>query len=302
MTPNFPSITINGAPLPHEAVAFELQRLLKFHAEHMPPEQIQAQLPAITQKAIEQAIGARLLMDEANRLDIPVTEADVDARVAKIADDLEGPGELQKRLDAQRTTMTAFRENIRRGAKVEILVEQLAAGVPEPTDDDLRAHFDAHRDEYTRAERVLAQHILVSPESDSEHAVAEARQTIAGLHAELLAGADFAGLAAAHSHCPSGAESGGSLGWFSRGMMVPEFENAAFALADDELGGPVQTQFGFHLIKRLGHEPAAPADFGDARESVRDFLRHHLRGEAISTRVKKLRETAEVKIAENKNA
>ncbi|MCL1888809.1 MAG: peptidylprolyl isomerase [Kiritimatiellaeota bacterium] len=296
MQKNLPTITINGVPLPNEAVAFELQRLVKFHSEHMPREQIQAQMPEITKKAVEQAVGARLLMDEANRLDIPVTEADIDARIAKIEEDLEGPAELQKRLDAQRVTMPAFRENIRRGARVEKFIEQITADVAEPSDDDLRAHFDAHRDEYTRAERVLAQHILITPESDSEHAVETARQTVADLHAQLLGGADFATLAAKHSHCPSGAESGGSLGWFSRGMMVPEFEDAAFGMADKALSEPVKTQFGYHLIKRLDHEPAAAADFDDARETIRDFLRHHRRGEAISARVAQLRADARVEI------
>ena len=297
-TPSLPTITINGHPLPQEAVNFELQRLFRFHAEHWPREKIQEQLPAITKKAIEQAIGAKLLMDEANRLEVPVTDADVDARVAKIADDLEGMEELQKRLDAQRVTMPAFRENIRRGARVEKLIEQITANVPDPTDEELRAHFDAHRDEYTRAERVLAQHILVSPESDSDHALDEARVAISKLHSQLVAGADFSGLAAAHSHCPSGAESGGSLGWFSRGMMVPEFENAVFAMANDQLSEPVQTQFGWHLIKRLDHEPSSPADFEESRDSILDFLRHHLRGEAITARVAQLRENAEIKIAE----
>ena len=296
MTPDLPNVTINNIPLPKEAIAFELQRLLRFHSEHMPREQIQAQLPAIQQKAVEQAIGARLLMDEANRLDIAVTDADIDARILKIQDDLGGPDELQKRLDAQRVQMKDFRENIRRGAKVELLIEKITSGIPDPADDDLRAHFDAHRDEYTQAERALAQHILVSPESDSEHALAEALQKTNDLRGQLQSGADFAELAAAHSHCPSGQQSGGSLGWFSRGMMVPEFENVVFTMANGDLSEPVQTQFGYHLIKRLDHEPAAPADFDLSRDSIRDFLRHHTRGEAVTAYVNSLREKADVKI------
>ena len=294
--PNFPSVTINGAALPKEAIAYELQRLLRFHSEHMPREQIEAQLPAIQQKAVEQAIGARLLMDEANRLDLAVTDADIDTRLLKIQDDLGGPDELQKRLDAQRVQMKDFRENIRRGARVEKLIEKITADIPDPTDDDLRAHFDAHRDEYLQAERALAQHILVSPESDSEHALEEARLKITDLRAQLLGGADFSELAAAHSHCPSGQQSGGSLGWFSRGMMVPEFETAVFSMGNGDLSDPVQTQFGYHLIKRLDHQPAAPADFDLSRDSIRDFLQHHTRGEAVTAFVNALREKADVKI------
>jgi len=296
--PNLPTVTINGATLPKEAIAFELQRLVKFHSEHMPAEQVQAQLPEITKKAVEQAIGARLLMDEANRLDIPVPDSEIEKRLNHIADDLGGIDQLKDRLAGQGITLDAFRENIRRGAKVDLLIERITAGIPDPSEADLRAHFDAHRDEYTRAERVLAQHILIAPDGDSGHALDEARAIITDLQSQLKSGADFALLASQHSHCPSGQQDGGSLGWFSRGMMVPEFENAVFAMANDELSEPVQTQFGWHLIKRLDHEPSSPADFEESRDSILDFLRHHLRGEAITARVAQLRENAEIKIAE----
>ncbi len=298
MTPNnFPNITINGIPLPKEAIAFERQRLLQFYSQHLPEEQLQSQMPAINQKAVDQAIGARLLMDQANRLDIPVTDADIDTRLAKIETDVGGKDELQKRLDVQHIALSDFRDNIRRGAKVDLLIEKVTAGLPDPTEAEIRAHFDAHRDEYTRAERALAQHILIAPESDTEHAKDVARAKIDDLHAQLKNGADFGALAATHSHCPSGQQDGGSLGWFSRGMMVPEFENAVFAMGNGDLSDPIQTQFGFHLIKKLDAEPSAPADFDQARDSIRDFLRHHTRGEALTAYVSELREKADVQIA-----
>ena len=65
----------------------------------------------------------------------------------------------------------------------------------------------------------------------------------------LSEGADFGALATAHSKCPSG-QRGGDLGSFGRGRMVPEFDKASFDLQVGETSGPVQTQFGYHLIKR----------------------------------------------------
>mgnify|MGYP001035772961 CR=1 FL=1 len=84
-----------------------------------------------------------------------------------------------------------------------------------------------------------ARHILV----DSEERCEELRRAIED-------GADFADLAVAHSECPSGS-AGGDLGEFEPGQMVPEFDQVVFHEAVGEVHGPVQTQFGYHLIEIL---------------------------------------------------
>jgi peptidyl-prolyl cis-trans isomerase C len=86
--------------------------------------------------------------------------------------------------------------------------------------------------------KVTAQHILVDQEFE-----------IKDIQKKLSEGKSFEELARDYSQCPSGKD-GGSLGEFGRGMMVPSFEKAAFALMPGEISGPVRTQFGFHLIKR----------------------------------------------------
>lgn len=85
---------------------------------------------------------------------------------------------------------------------------------------------------------VNASHILVPTE----------KQAIE-IRSQLLRGASFEELAKKYSKCPSGASNGGNLGFFGRGMMVPEFEQAAFALKVGEISQPVKTQFGYHIIK-----------------------------------------------------
>jgi peptidyl-prolyl cis-trans isomerase C len=105
-------------------------------------------------------------------------------------------------------------------------------------------------------------------------------------------GADFAELAAAHSECPSGKRTGGSLGWIARGTMVPAFDSALFALRDGEMSEIVETALGYHLISRIAGEAAAPADYDEVKEKVRDFLRHVRRGEALAAFVAELRDKA----------
>jgi len=87
--------------------------------------------------------------------------------------------------------------------------------------------------------KATARHILV----DSAERAEELKQQIEN-------GADFAQLAAEHSECPSGS-SGGDLGEFDQGQMVPEFDEVVFNESIGDIHGPVQTQFGYHLIEIL---------------------------------------------------
>jgi parvulin-like peptidyl-prolyl isomerase len=100
---------------------------------------------------------------------------------------------------------------------------------------------------------VGAAHILLmyagGERSTASRSKEEAASEIAVLQAQIVEGADFAALAQEHSDCPSG-QSGGDLGTFPRGAMVPEFDEAAFSMDVGEISDIIETAFGYHLIKR----------------------------------------------------
>lgn len=95
-------------------------------------------------------------------------------------------------------------------------------------------------------DQIRAAHILRSTDRRGKE---EALKEIEDLKGQIDGGADFGELAIANSDCPSGAR-GGDLGSFGRGAMVPEFDTAAFELEVGEVSGPVETDFGYHLIQR----------------------------------------------------
>lgn len=105
------------------------------------------------------------------------------------------------------------------------------------------------------ADQVRASHILLmyagSARSSATRSKAEAEAEIADLKKQIDGGADFAEVARDRSDCPSSRQ-GGDLGAFGRGMMVPEFEEAAFELNVGETSGVIETPFGYHLIQRTG--------------------------------------------------
>lgn len=288
------TVKVNGQVISREAIQFELERLVRFYAEHgMSQDEIREQLPDLVKKATDQAIGAKLLMDEAARLDLQVTDEDLDGEVAKIVDQVGGEEAFQRALQQQNTSVKVFREQLKRGRRVDKLIEQLVADIADPTDAEVEIYFNEHKDEFTKGERVLAQHILISPDGDTQVSKDEARAKIAAIRERVLAGKDFADEAAAHSMCPSGKE-GGSLGWFSRGMMVPEFDEAAFSMKVGDVSDIIETQFGYHIIYKTDHEPAGEADLSQASDKIRDLLRHARRGERVGALVSELRDKAKI--------
>jgi parvulin-like peptidyl-prolyl isomerase len=107
----------------------------------------------------------------------------------------------------------------------------------------------------TMADQVRASHILLmyagSARSTATRSKEEAASQIADLKSQVDGGADFAELARAHSDCPSG-QGGGDLGAFGRGQMVGPFEDAAFGLEVGATSDVVETDFGYHIIRRTG--------------------------------------------------
>jgi len=288
------TLKVNDEVIPEEAVMHELSRLVHFYSQHMPEEEIRKQMPQLKAKAKEQAIGAKLLLNEADRLDIRVEDEELTARLEKVIEECGGKEKFGEMLVTQNITMESLKDSIDQGCRVEKLVEQMTAEAPAPTEAEIQAHFHAHIDEYKKPERALARHILVPVEGDNEEEKIAAREKIEQIRQRIEDGADFAEEAAEHSSCPSGQSNGGSLGWFGRGAMVPEFDNAVFSMEVGELSSIIETSFGFHIIEKTEHDAGDDADFDDVREGIRDFLMHSKRGEIIASNVNELKEKATI--------
>ena len=284
---------VNGQEISGEAVQFELDRLVRFYMSHgMTMDEVKQNLPKLEEKALDQAIGAKLLLDRASELDVPVTGADIDAEVAKVVMQVGGEENFKKALEQQGITEIAFRKELEKGAKVNKLVEQACAGVPDPTEDEVAAFFEAHKAEFVVQPQVLCQHILVKGSDDT------ALDKIKEIRERIVSGkSDFAAEAKEHSDCPSGAE-GGSLGWFGRGMMVPEFDKVAFEMKKGEVSGVVSTQFGYHIIYKADEKGGGQQTLVDVHDQVKDLLRHEARGRAMDAFVAELRANAKIEYRE----
>lgn len=292
--------TVNGEPVLQQAVDFELQRLIHLYQQQgMPEQQLRLQLDALKEKALEQAIGTKLLINEAKRLNIPVSNEELNAQFERYVTQFGGNRErLEKAIEAQGMTVEAFKQELRQGVSINKLIDQVCAAVTAPTEEEINAHYEAHQDEYTTEDRVLAQHILIKPNTDSVEDKAVAKAKLDEIRARIVAGeSTFEVEAKAHSDCPSGKSNGGSLGWFGKGMMVKPFEEVAFTIPLNEVSDVLETQFGYHIIIKTGEEKGHTPELAEIYDKVQSFLFHAKRGQAVSDYVAGLRAKADVTLS-----
>lgn len=148
-------------------------------------------------------------------------------------------------------------------AYIMVRLEDLAAEI-EVSEDDLRAYYESELsrepERFLGLERRKAAHILLTGD--------DAEDQIKALRARIEAGEDFAAVAAEASDDPGSASRGGDLGWVERGMMVPAFEEALFAMEPGTVSEPVRSEFGWHLIRLEEVEQSGGATFDEVRDDL----------------------------------
>ncbi len=226
---------------------------------------------------------------------------------AKQVDDTEkamngqlGEGAFQKQLEQLGMT----RDEVVQKFVEETIVEQYLAGLdknlpaPNVTDEEIKAFYDENQQAFQQPALFSAAHILVqfpaNPPTDEQKA--ECLSKLVEIKGKLAAdGSNFGELAKEFSDCPS-KENGGDLGRFPEGSMVPEFEAALKNLSEGEISDPVETQFGYHLIKAGAKTEASIAPFEDAKEQIKEFLESQQTGKAAMEQLNRIREAAGLKI------
>jgi peptidyl-prolyl cis-trans isomerase D len=150
--------------------------------------------------------------------------------------------------------------------------------------NDVQRYYNANIQQYQTPEEVRASHILLKTEGKDEAVV---RKQAEDVLAQIKGGADFAELARKVSEDTS-KEQGGDLDFFARGRMVPEFENAAFAMAPGQTSDIVKSQFGFHIIRVTDKRAGSTRTLDEVRQQIQDQLQQEIADQQITTRAQQL--------------
>ncbi|HBL29241.1 MAG TPA: hypothetical protein DD490_20615 [Acidobacteria bacterium] len=355
--------TVGSREVKIEDVRRELQQLDNLYRQLYGEQftQEMAQQMRLPQQALERAVTQQILLAEAERLGLEVSDAEVRERVLEEAvfktpeGKFVGQEEYVRILSQAGYTPTSFEASMRQDLLRQKLQDALRAGIwvsdaeveksyreqvekakirylqlsrarfPEAAEvppADLQAYFQAHQEEFklpeqregayvlvetdalrstvqvpdadlqkeyetqqqsfTHPEQMQARHILVRIDAKTTEAAAQAK--LAAARTRIEAGADFGVVAGEVSEEPGAKERGGDLGWFGRGQMVKEFEDAAFGAQPGQLVGPVKTQFGLHLIQVTGRRAEGVTPFEEVKEQLRLRLAFTRAGDLAKTK------------------
>jgi peptidyl-prolyl cis-trans isomerase D len=147
-------------------------------------------------------------------------------------------------------------------------IEAIRAKVVVPPADIEKA-YNSSIEQYTTPEQVRASHILLKTEGKTD---ADVKAKAEAILKQAKAGADFAELAKKNSEDESNAKNGGDLDYFGRGRMVPEFDQAVFAMQPGQISDLVKTQYGYHIIKMVDKKNAATRSLAEVRQQLTDQL------------------------------
>jgi len=209
---------------------------------------------------------------EIHQSDIDLGVANLDPQLAQLPDDQKKLAALSAAIDVKAIAKVAAAEGIDKtddfNKRMAFLREREMHNayfrknvVDTVTDDEVKARYDEEIKKMPPQDEVHARHILVKTEDEAKDIIKQ-----------LDAGKDFAELAKAKSSDPNKSE-GGDLGYFTRGRMVKEFEDAAFALNKGEYTKtPVKTQFGYHVIKVEDKRAAPPPPLDQVKDQIRQLV------------------------------
>jgi peptidyl-prolyl cis-trans isomerase SurA len=230
-------------------------------------------LDTIRMNILNALINERLAAQEISRLDISVSEADVDEAVERIKEEnLLTQEAFEAELRKQGMEITDLRQQIRDSLEQSKLVNREVRSKTVITEEMVESYYRSHLEEFQSKERWRIQDIFLpfSPSDTTEqrdqmHKVAEY------IIERLRQGDDFALLARRFSKGP-GAESGGDLGYFSRGELEPALEAAVETLEAGEVSPDIETVRGIHIIKVMEVDKTPPRSLDEVRESIRHML------------------------------
>ena len=238
-------------------------------------------------QAVQFLVQREQFEQEAEALDVEITEKQVDARLEQIQKQYFGGD--KKKFDAQLKTQGLTEAQVRNDIRSQIVSEKIFEEVTSKvavTDKQVEEYYNKNKAQYSQPESREVRHILVKTRAKAD-----------AIYNQLKAGGDFAALAKKNSEDTGSKANGGKL-TISKGQTVAPFDQTAFLLKKNEISKPVKTEFGFHVIQPIGDvKPAKVTPLKDVKESIKQQLAQTKKNEAMTKWVDELKKDYEDKVS-----
>ncbi|MBT2703080.1 peptidylprolyl isomerase [Bacillus sp. ISL-35] len=206
---------------------------------------------------LDSLITDKVIEMEADKQKVKVTGNEIDEELTKLQESYGGEDAFAAALEQNKVSIDRIREDI----ETYLLAEKMIKPSIKVTEEEMKTYFEENKGTFDQNEQVKASHILVKDEATAKE-----------VKKELDSGKDFAELAKEYSTDASNADKGGDLGYFGKGEMAKEFEEAAFGMKVGEVSAPVKTDFGYHIIKVADKKVAKTAVFEDHKKEIKESL------------------------------
>jgi len=235
---------------------------------------------------LETMISIELFFQEANKQKLVVSKEQVD-QVIDMVIKKYGTIDDFKKVEGEEG-LELLMDTVSRKLLIDKLIDkEIGQNI---TEKEIKQYYDENKNDFMQKAQISVSHILIPVAKDASPKEAkEAEAKAKKILKKIKKGEDFAKLASENSSCPSKAK-GGVLGFFSRGQMVPEFEEAAFNLKIDEISDIVKTSFGYHIIKKTGEKKEGQKKF----EDVEEFIVQQLKGQKVKVYLEALKKNARI--------
>jgi parvulin-like peptidyl-prolyl isomerase len=280
-TTRTPAIQVNGEILYADEIRARMASL-RAQAESSGRELSTEERFALRPQAIEDLIDRMIMLQEARRLKLQPSDAEIDSTLASVAPKYDGSEGC--RADA---ADPESREDIAARLMVDRLLARWLEGVRMPKTHELREFYRKNQESFRAPELIAASHI-VKHSKENEDDVGEA--ALAEVRASILAGEDFTAAAKRFSDCP---ENAGDLGYFPRGVMVDDFDAVAFSAPVGEVSAPFRTQFGWHIVLVRDRRPEGVRTFDEVSSQILDRLLREKQEHEVGEKLNALRKKAQ---------
>lgn len=288
---------VNGHPISRQIFQIYYRpQVEKFSAQGNPINE--AYLRNLRKYVIEDLIDSELLLQEARKLGIEVTDEILNESIendrSQYADEEQFRAELRK----YGLGIEDYRQRRRRALTIEKLIATHIAPDVFVSDADIRAYYRRHAERFRVPERLHIHHITLRfPPDAGDDQKESVRERIVAIQRQIEAGEDFAELAHKHSEDPS-RQQGGDAGFRAADQVARKFGQAVLELPTGRMSPPIQTPQGYHLVIVAAREPARNVPLDKVRARINRELYEQRTREPIQAYVRKLRERARIVIHE----
>lgn len=228
----------------------EIDRALLPYYEHYRTlykgQELIKKLDEARQGIIEQLIEERLLTGEAKRLDIPVKESDINARLEETKKKIGSKKNFERALIEQNVSVKDIRAKYKEQIMTRKMIDEKVGSTIMITPLEINEYYAAHTEDFVQQEQVKLSNILIKPKP--ELPPDKALELAKNILEQLKAGGDFPSFAKEFSSGP-GAEEGGLMGYVGKGDLLPQIEKVVFEMKPGDISEVIQTALGYHIFK-----------------------------------------------------